>query len=314
MHDAWFFIGVFVFIFLIWIAVGGPTHPISFTGPTISLPGVLGGGTYLQLPKAPFGIGGGNTSLSESSGGSYTPNQTPIPTFVGGSTFGTPSPYRGIASMNHYVSGAGSTNPTNEYLEITVTQNSGVPVNLSGWRIYSEATGNALTIPKGTEIPISGTINESEDIVLTSGTRAIIISGQSPIGASFRENKCIGYFSSFQTFSPSLPQNCPTPSDELVSFYGAGYIRDPACIDYVKNLPRCQIAITPPAGATSACQGFLVKYMNYNGCVEAHKNDSDFLGNTWRIYLNRSTSAWRTKNELIKLLDTGGKTIDAFGY
>ena len=58
MHDAWFFIGVFVFIFLVWISVGGPTHPISFTGPTLSQPSPLGGGTYWQVPTAPFGVGG----------------------------------------------------------------------------------------------------------------------------------------------------------------------------------------------------------------------------------------------------------------
>jgi len=316
-HDAWFFIGVFVFIFLIWIAAGGPMHPISFAGPSLSQPSPLGGGTYLQFPRAPFGIGGSNISLDESSnGGENVPksSETPVPTFVGGSMFGTPSPFRGIVSMNHYVSGAGSANPMDEYIEITISQNAGVPVDISGWRIASDATGNAAFIPKGTEVPISGTVNASQDVVLTPGTRAIIISGQSPIGASFRENKCIGYFSAFQKFSPSLPQNCPAPSDELASFYGTGYIRDSFCIDYVRTIPRCQIAFTPPVGASSACQSFLIKYMNYNGCITAHQNDADFEGDTWHIYLGRTNSMWRTKNELIKLFDANGKTIDAFSY
>lgn len=315
-HDAWFFIGIFVFIFLIWIAVGGPMHPISFAGPSLAQPGVLGGGTYLQLPRSLFSIGNSNVSLEGSSNGesSYGGSETSVPTFVGGSVFGIPSPYRGIVSMSHYVSGASSANPANEYIEITTSQNAGAPVDISGWRISSDASGNAITIPKGTEVPTSGTVNASQDIILTPGTRAIIISGQSPIGASFRENKCIGYFSTFQKFYPSLPQNCPVPSDELASFYGAGYIRDSVCIEYVKKLPRCQIAISPPPGTSSACQNFLVKYMNYNGCVNAHRNNSDFMGNTWRIYLGRSNSMWRTKNELIKLTDINGKTVDAFSY
>ncbi|MDP2651920.1 MAG: hypothetical protein Q8O94_02175, partial [bacterium] len=308
MHDAWFFIGVFVFIFLIWIAVGGPLHPLAFTGPTLALPGELGGGTYLQLPRAQFGIGSANVSLPGSSNGTSESSGTSVPSFVGGSVFGTPSPYRGIVSMNHYVSGAGSANPANEYIEISVRQNAGVPIDLSGWKLASDASGISITIPKGTEVPISGTINASEDIVLAPGIRAMVISGQSPIGASFRENKCIGFFSSFQKFSPPLPQNCPLPSDELASFYGAGYIRDNACIEYVKKLPRCQIAITPPPGASSACKSFLENYMNYNGCVTAHQNDANFKSNTWRIYLGRSNSLWRTKNELIKLLDVNGKT------
>lgn len=314
IHDAWFFIGVFVFIFIIWIAVGGPTHPISFSGPTLAQPSPLGNGTYLQLPKAPFGVGGATVSLPGSSSGNFSGSSASVPSFVGGSVFGTPSIYRGIVSMNHYVSGAGSSDPGSEYVEITAAQNAGVPVDLSGWTLSSDATGNAAVIPKGTEIPTSGIVNAAQDIVLAPGIRAILISGQSPIGASFRENKCIGYFSDFQHFSPSLPQNCPVPSDELASFYGTGYIRDAACIEYVKTLPRCQVALTPPVGASSACQSFLVKYLNYNGCVTAHQNDADFKGDTWRIYLGRTSSMWRTQNELVKLLDASGNTVDAFGY
>lgn len=315
-QDAWFFVGVFVFIFIIWIAIGGPTRPISFTGPILAEPGVLGGGSYLHLPRASFRIGSENVSLSgSSSGGNVSGNEeTQVPSFVGGGIFGTPSPYRNIISMSHYVSGAGSTNPVNESIGLTIAQNAGVPIVISGWSLLSDATGNTALIPKGTEIPISGVVNADQDIALTPGSRAILMSGQSPIGASFRENKCIGYFSNFQKFSPSLPQNCPMPSDELASFYGAGYIRDATCIEYVKKLSRCQIALTPPPGSTSACQNFLVKYMNYNGCVETHKNDKDFLGDTWHIYLGRTSSMWRTKNELVKLFDTSGKTVDAFSY
>src|SRR3989344_120758 len=175
MHDAWFFIGVFVFIFLIWIATGGPFHPIAFTGPRLALPG--------------------SSSGQSGSGRSYG-SGTPVPPLTG-STFGTPSPYRGLVSINHYVSGANSSDPVNEYVQITAAQDAGIPVDLSEWTLRSEASGSFVIIPKGTEVPISGTINAAEDIVLTPRERAIVISGRSPIGASFRENKCIGYFSTF---------------------------------------------------------------------------------------------------------------------
>lgn len=318
MHDAWFFIGVFVFIFLIWVATGGPLHPLSFTGPRLSLPGVLGGGTYLSLPRAPYGVGGSNVVLPGSSNGQNVPGSsynsgTSIPTITG-STFGTPSPYRGLVSINHYVSGANSSDPGNEYVQISVAQGAVVPINLSGWILRSEASGSSVIVPKGTEVPISGTINEAEDIILTPGERAIVISGRSPIGASFRENKCIGYFSTFQHFSPPLPQNCPVPSDELISFYGADYIRDASCIDYVDKLSRCQVQLSPPPTISGACQSFVIKYFNYNGCVDAHKNDVDFSGDTWRIYLGRTTPMWRTKHEVVKLIDSSGKTVDAFSY
>lgn len=316
MHDAWFFIGVFVFIFLIWVATGGPLHPISFTGPKLALPGALGGGTYLQLPRAPYGVGGSNVVLPGSSSGSSVTNNgdsQPVPVITGG-VFGNSSSYRGVVRMNHYISGAGSSDPKNEYIELSVAQDAGSPVNITGWVLTSDATGSRVTIPKGTEVPISGTINASQDIVVTPGKRAVLISGQSPIGASFRENKCIGYFSTFQQFYPSLPQNCPTPSDELSTYYGAGYIRDVACIEYVNRLSRCQVVLSPPTSVSGTCQNFVTQYLNYNGCVSAHQNNADFKGDTWRVYLGRSTSMWRAKHEIVKLLDASGKTVDAFSY
>lgn len=314
-HDAWFFVGIFVFIFLVWAATGGPVHPISFSGPTLAAPGPLGGGTYLSLPSVPFTIGNSNAALPGSSGGSsYTPTNQSTSIIGGGVIFGDTSPYYGIVRMNHYVSSAGASNPNNEYIELSVSQSANVPVDISGWTIESEATGNAGVIPRGTQVPLSGIVNAIQDIVLNPGERALLISGTSPIGASFEENRCIGYFSNFQNFSPSLPQTCPSPSDELTRFYGGEYIRDPSCIDYTNRLSRCQAVITPPTTVSGACQNFLVNHLNYNGCVTSHQRDADFSGDTWRIYLGRSKATWRTTHEVIKLLDVQGKTVDAFSY
>src|ERR1035437_1523307 len=122
MHDAWFFIGVFVFIFLIWIAVGGPLHPIAFTGPTLAEPGALGGGTYLSLPRAPYGVGGGDVVLPGSSNGESVGNNTGTSVSqssqpsVEGTVFGLASPYQGLVTMNHYVSNASSSDPGSEYI------------------------------------------------------------------------------------------------------------------------------------------------------------------------------------------------------
>lgn len=312
-HDAWFFVGVFIFIFLIWIATGGPLHPISFTGPTLAPPGALGGGTYLSLPRSPYTIGTSDISLPGASDGTNA-EANAAPVSVGGATFGTPSPYRGKVIMTHYVTGPGSLDPKNEYIELRVAQDAGLPVDLSEWTLVSEVSGSSARIPKGTEVPASGVVNAAQDIIMLPGTRAIVISGRSPIGASFRENKCIGYYSTFQTFTPQLPLNCPTPKNELSTYYGPDYIRDAACIDYVDRLSRCQVVLSPPANVSGACQGFMVKYLNYNGCVDAHKGNADFMGDTWRIYLGRTTPLWRAQREIVKLLDINGKTVDAFSY
>ncbi|HCR52757.1 TPA: hypothetical protein DIV48_03935 [Candidatus Kaiserbacteria bacterium] len=318
-HDAWFFIGVFVFIFLIWVATGGPLHPLAFTGPTLAQPDVLGGGTYLQLPRASFGTGGSNVVLPGSSSGESSygapSGATPPVGRVPGVAFSLPSPYSNIVSMNSYVSNASSSDPGTEYVEISVAQNASASIKLTGWILESGATGNAEIIPKGTRVPTSGVVNAQDDIVLEPGERAIIISGESPVGASFRENKCIGYFGSFQKFSPSLPLNCPSASAELSSFYGTPYIHDPSCIDYGNTLLRCQVAIpSSSAELSNTCQSFIETRLNYNGCVTAHRADSDFNGDTWRIYLGREEHMWRAKHEVVKLLDDRGKTVASFNY
>ena len=320
-RDAWLFIGFFVLMFFIWILIGGPTRPLALSGPALPLPGALGGGTYLSLPRAPFSIGNTDVSLpsiglgSDASGSGYGSN-APVPSSssLSGVSFGTPSPYRGTITMSHSISGAGSSNPNDEYLTLSVSSNAGVPVDITGWTLESDATGNAAVIPGGTPLPLSGIVNSAADIVLEPGQQAIILSGQSPIGASFQENKCIGYFANFQTFSPALPQSCPSPSTELQTYYGPSYIRDASCIDYVNTLNRCEAVLTPPTTISGACQSFVLKYFNYNGCVQAHQNDADFAGNTWRVYLGRTAPLWRAQHEVVKLLDKQGRTVDAFTY
>lgn len=318
-HEAWFFVGLFVFIFLIWIAVGGPTRGFSLGAPALS----FGSGTStpsgssfsLSLPRAPYGIGTSDAALPEPSSGNFSYGSAGGGTnpALFGVAYGTPSPYRGIVSMSHYVSGAGASDPDGETLSVTVSAQAGVPVDLTGWTLESGATGAASPIPQGTKVPMSGIVAEGQDIVLEPGEQAIIISGRSPIGASFEENGCIGYFAQFQHFSPSLPIACPAPADELSAHY-ANYIRDASCIDYVNTLSRCQAVLSPPTTVSGSCQSFLLTYLNYDGCIAAHKDDVNFGGTQWRIYLGRTAPLFRSSHEVVKLVDTKGNTVDAFSY
>jgi hypothetical protein len=327
-HDAWFFIGIFVFIFLIWIATGGPLHPIAFTGPRLAQPDVLGGGTYLQLPRAGIGIGNSHACLSPGCPGYYSVGGTvsgggttagsgvqTVPSGVPGVILTPPSPYRNMVSLGNYVSNASSTDARKEYVQIYVAQNASASVDITNWVLQSGATGRAEIIPKGTRVPTSGAVNAVDDIILRPGDRAIIVSGESPVGASFSENKCIGYFGGFQVFTPALPQTCPSAADELAASYGTPYIHDPSCIDYAKSLPRCKTAVPPSyTNLSLTCQEFLESHINYNACLTLHQNDPDFGGTTWRIYLGRKKSMWRTKYEVVELLDDRGKTVATFNY
>lgn len=312
-HDAWFFIGIFVFIFLVWVATGGPLHPISFTGPALPQPEELGGGTYFQLPRAPFSIGSPRVTLPGSSSGYNSGQYSPLSP-VYGITFGTPSAYQNVFLMQRNISNASSSNPSNEYLQFSLSQNAPFPVSISGWKLYSEATGHSAIIPSGTKTMTSGAVNPPEYITLAPGERAIVTSGRSPVGASFRENKCTGFLNTYQQFYPPLPRNCPDPAQELELFYGSDYIRDSSCLNYVRKLSRCETVLFPPKSISSTCKKFVSKHLNYNACVAAHKDDTDFNGTVWRIYLGQSRSLWRASYEVVKLIDYTGKTVGQFTY
>lgn len=333
-NDYLFFIGIFVFVFLLWIVLGGPNRPLSFSGPLLPNPDAIGGGTYLSFPRAPStgtsGIkgssasGGSSGSGSSSSGGwsggssssgglSYRDQQA-VNNAIKSAAFGTPSKFRGAVTLSHRVTSPGNTNPQKEYLQLSVSNNAEGPISISGWSVVSEVTGKGGTLPRGTEVPRSGVINAVEPILLHPGDKAIIASGRSPIGASFRENVCIGYFAQFQSFTPTLPNSCPTPESELEKYYGPNLVRDPSCIDYVDRLSRCTLALSPPPTLSSSCQSFLTTHLNYNGCLTAHERDTNFKRTSWRIYLGRDAAIWRKDREVVKLLDADGKTVDMFSY
>src|SRR3989338_8716898 len=106
--DSLFFIGVFIFIFVAWLVTGGPTRPLTFSGPLLSGPGPLGGGTYLSLPRAPST--GGTLEGSHASGPSLTERLRYFQYEVQDlqkktddlTAFGASSPYRGLVSLSHY--------------------------------------------------------------------------------------------------------------------------------------------------------------------------------------------------------------------
>ena len=308
-HGAWFFLGLIVFIFLVWIATGGPLRPIAFKGPSLAQLEELDRGTYIQLPRAPFIIGNTRTSLPRSSSGA-------IPPALYGISFGVPSPLRDFISMNPRVSNASSSDPRNEYVQLFTTLNARTSVTVSGWRLMSETTYKFGILPQGARVPIVGVVNPLRDIELAPGERVVVVSGRSPIGISFRENKCTGYLNTYQpfSFSPPLPRSCPTPLDEFESFAGSEYPRDADCITYIKKIPRCETVLFPPRKLSPTCKNFVLEYLNYNSCVTLHENDTDFHGTTWRIYLDLSKHLWRARYEVVKLIDTTGKTVAAFSY
>jgi hypothetical protein len=199
---------------------------------------------------------------------------------------------------------------------IEADKNNSESVVLTNWYIRSAVSGEGVSLPEAVELPFIGTVNARQPFSLPPGGKAIIVTGRSPIGESFRLNKCTGYFEQFQDFSPSLPRQCPKPRDELgnitpelIRTYGD------ACIDLVQKQPQCQIVTKPLAPSYSrACQQFLDTRIHYNGCITAHKNDADFYKNEWRVYLARESPLWRDRREYLELIDPTGVVVDRASY
>lgn len=335
--DVFFVIAVFVFIFIAWTATGGPERPISWAGPFITPVKTVGDeqegyGSFINFGSV-LDVGAPSYNDNGTTEKSYQSSQsTSRELWSLGSTlaklqrdarqtklYGDPSPYSGKVTIQHGTSGLRGDTVDTEYVTIALSSGS-EPVTISGWRIVSVRTNAYGYIPEGTAIMKSGRVNETAPITLQPGERAIIASGRSPVGVSFRENACSGYLASYQNFVPSLSSSCPRALDDYERFYKGNEKSEFTCKDLVESISRCEIPDTP-SNLPSACYAFVDTYLNYNGCVATHANDRNFWGKTWRIYLghyeknkNEPQDLWEGENDTLKLLDAEGKTVDVYTY
>jgi hypothetical protein len=212
--------------------------------------------------------------------------------------------------------GSISSNPNQEYLVLTTSHNIPYAINITGWTLHSVPTGATATIGKGEQLPFSNFISAADEspIYLEPGEQALVTTGVSPIGGSFEENECTGYFNQFNSFYPSIDYSCPALSSEILP--QPPNALDDACLDYIQGFSRC-IAPDPtklPATLSYQCQQFISNHESYGECVQYHKPDANFYSNVWRIYLANSASLWKTEREEIELLDSNGKIVDVIGY
>ncbi len=222
----------------------------------------------------------------------------------------TASPYKGIVTIRSVQKSA---NPANEYIILRVSgaKNS---INITGWTLTSTSTGASVKIPKSTRLFFTGMVNPEEDVYVENGDTVFINTGVSPNGSGFKVNKCSGYLSQFQTWTPSLSTNCPLPKNENLSSIPRTVVND-ACFDYINIFPQCRIQTqTLPLKWSYECTNFIYNKINYASCIDSHKNDTDFYQHEWRIFLKRSDRLWKTSRENITLYDNLGKTVATIYY
>ena len=227
-------------------------------------------------------------------------------------TFGNPSPYRGKIAFGSYATQ--EDNPNAEYVILRTGHNS-APISLAGWSLQSAVSGIRMSLPQAAPVFMSGVLNSVTAVSVDSDSMATITSGLSPVGISFRENRCSGYLAELQAFTPDLSQSCPRAQDELtltpenIQTYGD------ACLDYVRTIPQCHFPGRDPAPqVSSACKNLVLNRFSYNGCVFAHRVDNDFALPSWRLYLSSDVELWRNSHDIIRLLDDQGRTVDVLTY
>ncbi len=230
----------------------------------------------------------------------------------------TRSPYFDKVSMS-YVSSLNNPNPSSEFISLYTNLEAGEKVNVTGWRLESERSGNSVKIGQASVLPYPNTKNY-EDVVLKQGDIVYLVKGFSPVGISFRTNKCSGFFAEDRAFYPSLQRACPSPSKESLPRFSNNLDQDDECRTLIERIPAC----TTPATSINftklsdtlpqSCKDYLKTKINYNTCLATHFNDSDFALREWYVYLNIFGPLWRDKYEKITLYDNSGLVVSSFSY
>lgn len=305
----------FIALVAVWFAFGGTHKEISHEG------------VYLK-PLAPVDSG-------TAYGGKYldTPNSTSTALVLPKNAIDVKKIEQEIADFTHqaqavqtehdisYLSknliidgkgGAGASDVNAEYVRLVANERNKSDVVISGLTLKSAANGASGVIPLGTKIPMTSQVHSESLITLSPSERAVVTTGESPIGTSFKVNMCSGYLEQFQAYTPALRQECPSPIEELKN---AALDGDGSCADFVKTIPRCSTYTgIIPSTLSGSCKAFISQKLTYNGCVAEHQTERGFLGNEWRVFLGKSAELWRNKQEIVKLIDPQGNTVDAIAY
>ena len=103
------------------------------------------------------------------------------------------------------------------YLKIDFSKSNKGLLNVTGLLIR-DIFGKSVTLKGGSALPYQGRINKEAEVSVEPGSVLYVIDGFSPIGVSFRVNKCIGILTRFQTFYPSLPFPFPEGIDQNLTY------------------------------------------------------------------------------------------------
>ncbi len=309
------FFGWMLFLWLLWFWSGGPLRIEQIDQPFLKPPSPLNSGEdFGQMSnsatisfsgfKKNIDIRSNNQSDSNESNKDSSDNVSNPDSNE--SQNSKKSQYLGM--INIYVAKGYDGNP--DFLEIVALKTNKKPINITGWEIKSSTSRFSGKISLGAETIYQGKISEESDIFLYPGEKALILPNSSPVGISFKMNKCIGYLEQFQEFYPHLPKYCPHPG------FDEPQIEDGGCKAFAKTINRCNAFINDfPEDLSDTCKKTISKRLSYNSCVSEHIEENDFYKKEWRVYLGEKENAFGSKNgDFIRIYDAGGHLIESIFY
>lgn len=291
MSEASWFFALIIGLFVVWVGVGGPSHPISYAGPYLTP--LTGPASSSQAYGDPDAYSSINATVSASTRG------VSITQSGGKNVF-----------LSRDLSGVYATDADDEYVVVVVSHAVSGSLSTAGWSIGSKSSGKRIVFPEGTEVPRAGSVNELSTVSLHPGDEAIVTTGRSPIGISFRENVCTGYLEEHQDFHPAFFLACPTPSEEAAHYYPDA---PDSCLSAVRAIPYCSTR-TSTADMSGSCRQFIEDRLTYNGCLAGHGSDEDFKRSTWRVFLRSREPLYANGHDTVTLYDAEGKIIDSLTY
>jgi hypothetical protein len=332
--DGFLIIGFLLFIFVVWFGTGGPKRPITKQGPFITpittpdskqvgygslYPG-YGTASYKSIDYTNYS----KNKISTGGVSSGSLNTTQVNTQNTQTTINAlQQQVNDLKETGYYSSLKGKVkislgniygnDPQTEYLSLYISGNE--PVDITGFTLVSTSTKYIMTIPNAKIIAGKNGEGNYTSTIVSPGDTVYLSTGRSPIGASFKENACSGYLSTDYSFTPSLSSyQCPTPLDELRTFYTADAASYIACKNYLSNTYRCSGIPESPKTLPSSCRLFIEQRLTYEGCLTGHKDDSNFSNRTWRLYFDQTKKLWNSTHGKIRLLDREKNIVDVYTY
>jgi len=311
MKDLRAFVFIIIILAFVWLFTGGPLRPSSKSGWFLNKPQQKAAQeTKKQTEEI---LGTKSSDPSKEAAQNFSSRQSSSAKSKVQSSSSQSSVRPDFATLKKRR--AKETNPDEEYLEIKADKKNKSSLKITGWKLKGK-TGLDVVIGKGAfYIYASAASQPQEDIYLKPGEKAVIVTGKSSLGTSFKMNKCVGYFEQFHEFTPELNTECPLLRDDEPP---ANLINNDQCLDYIDRVSSCQTVISVPYKysfkLSSSCQDYVTQNANYKTCLEKHKDDSDFYLPGWRIYLDRSEELWKKKRETITLYDGKNNIIDSKSY